>query len=258
MRRALLAALLALMLPCATPRAAAQPPGIAAAADLQFALTAVAQRYRVATGREVKLVFGSSGNLAQQIANGAPFELFLSADEGYVDLLAAKGLTRDAGVLYGIGRVVLFVPRGSPLKPDPTLADLRTATTDGRLRRFAIANPEHAPYGRAAREVLQSAGLWEAVRRTIVLGENAAQATQFAASGNAQGGILPYSLSIAPEVARLGVAVLLPETQHKPLRQRMVLTKGAGAVASDFYRYLQTRPAREIFVGHGFALPGES
>ena len=257
MRRRLLAILLSLALPLAAAPAAAQAPAIAAAADLKFALSELADRFNAATGREVRVAFGSSGNLTQQIENGAPFELFLSADEGYVERLAAKGLTRDAGVLYAIGRVVLFVPAGSPLKADPTLVDLRAAIGDGRLKRFAIANPEHAPYGRAARETLQAAGLWDAIRPALVLGENVAQATQFAAGGNAQGGIVASALTKTPEVARLGTAVLLPASMHKPLRQRMVLLRNAGPVAAEFFAWLQTKPAREVFVRHGFALPGE-
>ena len=258
MRRRLLAILLSLALPLAAAPAAAQAPAIAAAADLKFALAELADRFKAATGREVRVAFGSSGNFTQQIENGAPFELFLSADEGYVERLAAKGLTRDAGVLYAIGRVVLFVPAGSPLKADPTLVDLRAAIGDGRLKRFAIANPEHAPYGRAARETLQAAGLWDAIRPALVLGENVAQATQFAAGGNAQGGIVALALTKTPEVARLGTAVLLPASMHKPLRQRMVLLRNAGPVAAEFFAWLQTKPAREVFVRHGFALPGEA
>jgi len=258
LRRRLLAILLSLALPLAAAPAAAQAPAIAAAADLKFALAELADRVKAATGREVRVAFGSSGNFTQQIENGAPFELFLSADEGYVERLAAKGLTRDAGVLYAIGRVVLFVPAGSPLKADPTLVDLRAAIGDGRLKRFAIANPEHAPYGRAARETLQAAGLWDAIRPALVLGENVAQATQFAAGGNAQGGIVASALTKTPEVARLGTAVLLPASMHKPLRQRMVLMRNAGPVAAEFFAWLQTKPAREVFVRHGFALPGEA
>ncbi|HEX4883438.1 MAG TPA: molybdate ABC transporter substrate-binding protein [Casimicrobiaceae bacterium] len=235
----------------------AQAPAVAAAADLKFAMADLADAYQAATGRTVKLAFGSSGNFTQQIENGAPFELFLSADEGYVARLEAKGLTRDAGVLYAIGRLVLFVPAGSPLAHDGTLADLQRAIADGRLKRFAIANPEHAPYGRAAREALQAAGAWERIQPLLVLGENAVQATQFAAAGNAQGGLVPSSLAKAPEVARLGVATSVPDAMHRPLRQRMVLLKRATPAAEAFYAWLQSPPARAIFVRHGFALPGE-
>jgi len=256
-RRRLFVLLTLLMLPICTANAAARAPAVAAAADLKFAMAELVERYKDATGRELNVAYGSSGNFAQQIENGAPFELFLSADEGYVERLAAKQLTRGAGALYAVGRVALFVPRGSALAPDPTLADLRAAVADGRLKRFAIANPEHAPYGRAAREALQGAGLWEAIRPALVLGENAAQATQFAAGGNAQGGIIAASLAVTPGVARLGTAVLLPASMHRPLRQRMVLTRNAGAVAGEFFAWLQTKAAREVFLRHGFALPGE-
>lgn len=155
---------------------AAEPPAVAAAADLKFALTEAATQFERDSGQKVRLSFGSSGNFTQQIENGAPFELFLSADEAFVFRLAEAGHTLDRGAQYAIGRLVLFVPERSPLKPDATLEDLRAALTDGRLRRFAIANPEHAPYGRAARSVLRHAGLWTAIEPRLVLGENAAQA----------------------------------------------------------------------------------
>jgi molybdate transport system substrate-binding protein len=256
MRRAIVVLLLHALLAFPTG-AAAQAPAIAAAADLKFALTELVAHYKAQTGRDVNVAFGSSGNLAQQIEHGAPFELFLSADEGYVRRLAERGFTRDAGVLYATGRIVLFIPSGSPLRPDPTLADLRAAIADGRLRRFALANPEHAPYGRAAREALQAAGVWDAVQPALVLGENVAQATQFAASGNAQGGIVASAMVKSPEVASRGTAVLLAASLHKPLHQRMVLLKRAGPPAEAFFAWLQTKPAREVFVRFGFALPGE-
>jgi len=250
--------LLALLLAVVAPYAAAQAPAIAAAADLKYALAEIADAYRRGTGSDVRIAYGSSGNFTQQIEHGAPFELFLSADEAYVERLAAKGFTHDAGTLYAIGRVALFVPRGSPLAADPALADLALAVRDGRVRRFAIANPEHAPYGRAARDVLQHADLWDAISPSLVLGENASQAMQFAAGGGAQGGIVPWSLTNAPEVAKLGTATLLPAQWHRPLRQKMVLMKSAGPQAAAFHAYLGSPEARKIFVRHGFALPGES
>jgi molybdate transport system substrate-binding protein len=249
--------LLALILPSRTVRGRAGA-GDAAAADLKYALAEIADAYRREDGSDVRIAYGSSGNFTQQIEHGAPFELFLSADEAYVERLAAKGFTRDAGTLYAIGRVALVVPRGSPLAADPALADLALAVRDGRVRRFAIANPEHAPYGRAARDVLQHAGLWDAISPSLVLGENASQAMQFAAGGGAQGGIVPWSLTKAPEVAKLGTAVLLPAQWHRPLRQKMVLMKSAGPQAAAFHALLGSPEARRIFVRHGFSLPGES
>jgi molybdate transport system substrate-binding protein len=137
-------------------------PTIAAAADLNYALKEVAERFTKDTDKKVKLTFGSSGNFTTQIRQGAPFGVFLSADEEYVKALAKEGKTEGDGTLYAIGRIGLFAPRGSPLKVDGDLNDLAAALKDGRLQKFAIANPEHAPYGRAARAALQHAGLWEA------------------------------------------------------------------------------------------------
>lgn len=238
---------------------AAEVPVTAAAADLKFVLPEMAELFRRQTGEQVKLVFGSSGNFTQQIEQGAPFELFLAADETYIQRLDQRGLTKDAGVLYAIGRVVLFAPQGSPLRVDAGLAGLKDALADGRIKRFAIANPEHAPYGRAARAVLQHAGLWSVIEPKLVYGENAAQAMQFAASGSCQGGIVPLSLSKTPEIARLGHFEPIPAARHdtEPLRQRMVLLKSAGAVARAFYDYLQQPPAREMFSRYGFVLPQE-
>lgn len=234
-------------------------PAIAAAADLKFALTEAAGQFQRETGRSVKLSFGSSGNFARQLEQGAPFQLFLSADEAYIHRLAEKGIARDAGALYAIGRVVLFAPHGSPLKVDPDMRDLKAALADGRIRRFAIANPEHAPYGRAAKAALQSAGLWQAIEAKLVLGENAGQATQFAAAGSSQGGIIPLSLSRAPEIARLGTFAPIPAEWHanEPLRQRMALMKSAGDTARSFFDWLQRPAARVVFQRYGFVLPGE-
>ncbi len=233
----------------------AAAPSIAAASDLQFALAEIAAAFRRDTGQAVKLTFGSSGNFRRQIAAGAPFELFLSADETYVEALAAEGRTADRGVRYATGRIVLFVPSGGTLKPDPTLGDLKVAVAAGRVKRFAIANPQHAPYGRAAREALVNAGIWDALAPALVLGENVSQAAQFATSGAAQGGIFAYSLAQSPAVMAKGAAVVLPATSHAPLHQRMVLTHKAGPGARAFYEYLQQPPAREIFKRHGFAVP---
>jgi molybdenum ABC transporter molybdate-binding protein len=149
----------------------------------------------------------------------------------------------------------LLAPHGSPLQVDSELRDLTVAISDGRLQRLAIANPQHAPYGRAARAALERAGLWSALQGKLVLGENVAQAAQFALSGSAQGGIVAWSLVKAPELARHGVAALLPESWHPPLRQRMALTRHAGDDARRFYDYLQQPPARALFERYGFALP---
>jgi molybdate transport system substrate-binding protein len=236
---------------------AAEVPSIAAAADLNAALPEIASLFTKKTGKSVSLVFGSSGAFTQQILNGAPFEVFMSADESYVEKLAAAGKTEGAGELYATGRVGLFLPKGSTIKASADLSGLAAAIKDGRLIKFAIANPDHAPYGRAAKEALVKAGVWDAIQPLLVLGENVAQATQFAISGSTQGGIIPLSLALTPQVQAAGSFSLIPADMHGPLRQRDVVLKGAGETARAFYAFLQTPPARAIFKRYGFVLPTE-
>ena len=252
--------LLFLVLGSSPPLAFAQSiaaPVVAAASDLKFAVEEIAVRFSAETKRQVKLTFGSSGNFYRQIEQGAPFEMFMSADEDFAVKLAASGKTIDGGMLYATGRIVLFAPHGSSLKVDARMADLKAALSDGRVRRFAIANPEHAPYGRAAEQALTKLGLRNAIQPKLVLGENVSQAAQFATSGSTQGGIFAYSLALAPAVSKLGTYVLLPEDLHRPLRQRMVLIKGASETSRAFYAYLQQPVARATLRRYGFVLPSE-
>jgi molybdate transport system substrate-binding protein len=232
-------------------------PVIAAASDLQFALEEVAILFQQQTGKNIKIAFGSSGNFRHQISHGAPFQMYMSADEEYVLALYREGHTLDEGTLYAIGRIAIFIPHGSPLKPDGSLEDLEMALNDNRIKRFAIANPDHAPYGHRAEEALRHAGIWDRIRSRLVLGENVSQAAQFAASGSAQGGIIAYSLALSPNMAPLGDYDLIPAEWHNPLRQRMVLLKNAGPTAHAFYNFVQSPPARKILEQYGFALPDE-
>lgn len=256
-RRHVLAALPALLIAAGYARAQDAAPVVAAASDLQFALEEIAAAFTAETGMRVRLSLGSTGNLARQIRAGAPFELFMAADEQFVLDLARDGLARDAGDLYAIGRIVVKVPPGSRLVPDGSLESLRRALAEGWITRFAIANPDHAPYGMRAREALQHAGLWEEIQPFLVLGENVSQAAQFALSGNADGGIIALSLALSPQVAARGRHDLIPAEFHAPLRQRMALLRGAGPVAEAFHAYLKQPAARGIMQRYGFALPGE-
>jgi molybdate transport system substrate-binding protein len=158
-------------------------------------------------------------------------------------------------VHYATGRLALFLPKGSPLVADRDLADLAAAVHDGRLQRLALANPEHAPYGRAAREVLEHKKLWAAVQGRLALGDNAAQATQFVASGAAQAGLIALSLARAPELATRGAYVTLPENWHTPLKQTLVLMQNAGTDAQRFADYLRGPEARAILGRSGFGTP---
>ena len=239
------------------PASAQTVPTVAAASDLKFALEEVVARFERETGNKLKLVFGSSGNFYSQILQDAPFHLFMSADEGFVYKLADAGKTVDRGQAYALGRIGIMVPKGSSLKADSELVDLAAALKDGRLQKFAIANPEHAPYGARAKEALQHAGLWEAIQGKLVLGENISQTAQFATSGSTQGGVIALSLAKAPSVAALGDFALIPQVWHQPLKQRMVLIKNAPPEARAFYAYLATPAAQEIMVRYGFALPKE-
>lgn len=228
---------------------------VAAAADLRFAMPELVGAFERAGGGRLQVSFGSSGNFRRQIGEGAPFEIFFSADEAYADALIAEGRAQAPGALYGIGRIVLFVPKGSKVNADATLEDLAAAASDGRLARLAIANPEHAPYGRAARQALQKTGVYPSVQDKLVLGENVAQAARFATSGAAQAGILPLSLMAAPEIASLGKHVTLDASLHAPLRQKAVLLKGAGETARRFFDFVRSPAGAEILARHGFAPP---
>lgn len=247
--------LVIILLTTASFVAADEIPVVAAASDLQFALPEIAADFEAQTGHRVRLNFGSSGNFRRQIAQGAPFELYLSADEDYVFALQHDGHTRDDGRLYAIGRIVIIAPGDKAEIVDENFSALRQQLAEQTAGRFAIANPEHAPYGRAAKQALLATGLWETIKPRLVLGENVSQAAQYALSGNTLGGIVAYSLALAPPLQERSVFALIPEHLHTPLRQRMVLLSHAGPVAEAFYDYLQTEPARVVFERYGFALP---
>lgn len=234
---------------------------VAAASDLKFALTDLAKSFTTVTGIEIDLQFGSSGNFAQQIQQGLPLDLFLSADEGYVMALAKAGLTlggvQDNGTLYATGRIALILPKNSAIQLPKIEPEARSnlANQFKFIRKFAIANPEHAPYGRAAREALQNLGLWEQLQSKLVLGDNISQATQFVTSGAAQAGITALSLALAPEVAaQSGGHWLLPASLHAPLKQRMVLLKTAQPSAKALFDYLQTPAAKAVLAKFGFSV----
>jgi molybdate transport system substrate-binding protein len=229
-------------------------PIIAAASSVQFALEEISQQFTQDHGLKVKFSFSSSGNLMRQIRYNSPFELFISADEESVFKLHRLGLTLGAGVQYARGRLVLFTAKDSPLKKDSQLRDVSQAIEEGRLKHFAIANPEHAPYGLAAQQVLQKLKLWDNIQQKLVLGENVAQAAQFSRRHAVQGGIIAYSLALKMKVSAKRY-LLLPPSLHAPLIARMALLKSAGTTARLFYDYLQQPKAQAIFQQNGFFSP---
>ncbi len=245
----------ALLMILATVVQAAEAPNVAVAANLNFAMPEIAAAFKSRTGREVKLALGASGNFSRQIREGAPFELFLSADEANVRFLVEAGRTEGEGVVYAVGRLALFAPAGSTVQVDPELAGLAAALKAGAVRRLAIANPELAPYGRAAREALRKKGLWDALTGRIVLGENVNQTAQFALTGGVEAAFIPYSIVVAPGFKDRGRSVVLPESLHEPIRQRMVLVKGAGETARSLYDFVRGPEGRAILERYGFDFP---
>jgi molybdate transport system substrate-binding protein len=247
--------LLAALLLCPAGLEAQRPPTVAAAANLNTVLVEIAKQFERDRGMRVDVVFGASGTLTRQIQDGAPFELFLAADEEFPNRLTKAGLTRDAGVVYAVGRLAVFAPTGSPLSVDERLDGLNRLLKAGRVTRFAIANPDVAPYGQAAEATLRKRGLWDGIRPRLVMGDTIAQAAQFATTGNAVGGLVAYSLALAPGLAGRGAHAVISEADHPPLRQRMVLLKNAGQTAAAFYAYLQGDAARALFRTHGYGVP---
>ena len=232
---------------------AQKAPTVAAASDLKFALEEIAANYKVDKGQEVRLVFGSSGVLWQQVKNGAPFGLLMSADEAYIDDLYKQGLTVDRGSLYAIGRIALLQKKGGQIKLGTDQQDLSKAIKEAK--KISMANPEHAPYGRAAKEYLTNIGVWDLAQPKLVFGENISQSTMFALTGSADFAISALSLAISPQVQVQSTYVLIPDHLHKPLRQKMALIKNSASSAKDFYQYLQEPKSRQIMSRFGFTTP---
>lgn len=252
LRRTLLLAPLALPGRTAWAQAGASLT-VAAASDLRFALDELLQGFRAAwPGARVDVVYGSSGKLATQIRQGAPFDIFFSADRVYAQDLQAAGLSAGAPRLYAIGRLALW-------STDAALGrlGLDEVVRHPAVQRFAIANPEHAPYGQRAMEALRSRGLIEAVSPKLVLGDNVSQAAQFVQTGAAQAGIVAHSLVLSPALAGRGAFTLLQQAWHTPLEQAFVVTRRAASspLAAAFVQALDTPAARALLLRHGFSVP---
>jgi molybdate transport system substrate-binding protein len=224
---------------------------VSAAADLSYAFPAIGKLWEQETGNAVTFNLGSTGQLAQQIERGAPVDLFAAASKSFVEDLDQAGLVfSDTKALYGIGRLTIWQREDRPM----VVKDLKDLLKP-EVQRVAIANPDHAPYGIAAREALQSLGLWEALQPKLVLGENVAQTQQYAESGNADVALVALSLS----VEKPGQWTLVPETLHQPLEQMLVVPKAAPhpEVAQQFAAFINGEQGRPIMRQFGFVLPGE-
>jgi molybdate transport system substrate-binding protein len=225
---------------------------IAAASDLQSAFQEIGRLFEQDTGAKVTFLFGSSGNLEKQIENGAPMDLFASAGEEYVQQLQAKGQTvTGTEQLYGLGRLVLVSSKAIGVGANRPEDLLRP-----EVKHLSIANPDHAPYGVAARQALTSAGLWDQLKPKIVYGGDVRQALQYVQTGNAEAGLVALSLADVPEVDRVAVA----DSLYQPLRQTMAVVKGTKQeqLAREFAAFVNGTKGRPIMKRYGFALPGES
>jgi molybdate transport system substrate-binding protein len=235
-------------------RARAEEITIAAAADLTFVLPEVAVRFQKDTGNSVKFSFGSSGNFLSQIQNGAPFDMFFSADIGYPKKLEAAGLV-EPGTLYeyAVGKLVLWVPTASTLELKRGLGVL----TNPNVHTIAIANPEHAPYGRAAVAAMKYDGIYDQVSSKLVMGENISQTAQFVQSGNADIGLIALSLAIAPNLKEKGRYELVPTSDYPPIEQAAVIIKSSKRkkTAQQFLAFIKKPVIVSMMRDYGFVVP---
>src|SRR5260370_19657847 len=227
---------------------------VAAAADLKFAMGELSEKFEKQSGTNVNVTFGSSGNFFSQLQNEAPFDLFFSADIAYPRKLEAAGLA-EPGTLYeyAVGRIVIWTPADA--KADVAKQGWKTLV-DARVEKIAIANPEHAPYGRAAVAALQKAGIYESVKAKLVYGEDISQAAQFVLSGNAQAGIVAVSISRAPAMSKWK-RVEIPAEMHPALEQGAVILKDAKNkdAARAFLEFVKSAAGRPILEKYGFTVP---
>ncbi len=227
---------------------------VAAAADLKFAMGELSEKFEKQSGTKVNVTFGSSGNFFSQLQNGAPFDLFFSADIEYPRKLEAAGLA-EPGTLYeyAVGRIVIWTPADG--KADVAKQGWKTLV-DARVEKIAIANPEHAPYGRAAVAALQKAGIYESVKAKLVYGEDISQAAQFAQSGNAQAGIVAMSLAVSPAMSN-GKRWEIPADMHPVIEQGVIVLKNARNTdaARSFLEFVKSAAGRAILAKYGFEFP---
>jgi molybdate transport system substrate-binding protein len=240
-----------------TSLCAAQEITVAAAADLQFALQDIAARFHKETGNSVRLIYGSSGNFFQQLQNGAPFDMFFSANLDYPRKLQADALVEpDSYYQYAIGKIVIWVPNDSKLDVSSGLRSL----LDPSIQKIAIANPQHAPYGQAAVAAMKKENIYEKVSGKFVLGENISQTASFVVSGSAEAGIVALSLALSPNMKDKGRYAEIPTADYPPIEQACVILKSSKQkdVAKAFLNFVKTPDVSELFRNYGFAAAGSA
>ena len=238
-------------------RCVAQEITIAAAADLQFAMQDIADRFQKETGKTVKLIYGSSGNFFQQLQNGAPFDLFFSANLDYAKKLEAAKLTEpDSFYQYAKGKIVIWVPKDSKLDVSSGLQVLLNPS----IKKIAIANPQHAPYGQAAVTAMQTEHIYDKIQDKLVLGENISQTASFVVSGSADIGIVALSLAMSPNMKDRGRYAEIPSDEYPPIEQACVIL-GASKnkeVAKQFLSFIKRPAIGDVLKSYGFEVPNAS
>jgi molybdate transport system substrate-binding protein len=229
----------------------AQDLTVAAAADLQFAMQDISTRFQKETGKKVNVIYGSSGNFFQQIQNGAPFDLFFSANLDYPKKLEAAELTeKDSCYQYASGKIVLWVPSESKVDLNSGLKTL----LDPAIKKIAVANPEHAPYGQAAIAAMQKEGVYDKVSDRLVLGENISQTASFVVSGAADAGVVALSLALSPNMKEHGRYVEIPAADYPPIQQACVVLKSSKNKegARQFMTFFKTAEVQDLLKSYGF------
>lgn len=241
---------------CICEFCAAQSITVAAAADLQFAMQDVAAQFQKQTGKEVKLIYGSSGNFFQQLQNGAPFDMFFSANLEYPRKLEAAGLTEPGSYYqYAKGKIVIWVLKDSTLDISSGLKCLLSPN----IKKTAIANPQHAPYGQAAVAALQKTGIYDKVKDKFVLGENISQTASFVTSGAADVGIVAMALALSPNMRDKGRYVEISADEYPPIEQACVILASSKNIetAQQFLSFVKTPAIAETLRRYGFEVPSQ-
>ena len=239
----------------ATAMGAGDELTVAAASDLNFAFKDLVAEYEKATRQHVKLSLGSSGNFFSQIQNGAPFDLYFSADIAFPQKLEEAGLAVPGSIYrYAVGRIVVWVPKSSQLDVEKLGMGV---LLDPSIKRIAIANPKHAPYGRAAVAAMEHFKVYDHVKEKLVLGENISQAAQFVESGASDVGVVALSLALAPAMKAMGKYSDIPSDAHPPLEQGAVILKASKNqdAAKLFLEFVKGARGQEIMRRYGFTLP---
>jgi molybdate transport system substrate-binding protein len=234
----------------------AQEITVAAAADLQFAMPDIGEQFHKATGKNVKLIYGSSGSFYQQLQNGAPFDMFFSANLDYAKKLEATGLTVPGSYYqYAKGKIVIWVPKDSALDLSSGMQSL----LDPKIKKIAVANPQHAPYGQAAVAAMQKEGIYDKVKDKLVLGENISQTASFVVSGAADVGIVALSLALSPNMEDKGRYQEIPTNEYPPIEQACVILGSSKnqETAQQFLSFVKTPAIGETLRRYGFEVPSQ-